>query len=325
VEICQQCTDDPKNEAGIDEEVRFALLGSNPAIATLGYGVFERAYRGCAHCNNSALLVERTIDCGGCVLGNYIVLLVEAVVLDALDAHGLKRTEAHVQRDFGGFDAALLKAAQDFWREVEAGRRRGDRTALAGVDGLVALAIPLAIGAGDVRRQGHVAKSFHDLEKIVDRCEANAPLPELSAAEHFRLEIIVLSKKEVLAHADFSAWANQAVPLVRILVELARKQDLHSAVEKIARGRIPGAQGLSFRAGPPSVKTGGKYAGIVEHHKVIGTQQVREIPKNSIFEPWVFALEVEHARLSAVGERFLRNLRVGQVVMKIGDEHAGRL
>ena len=325
VEIRQQRAHDPKSEAGIDEEVGFALLGSNAAIAGLGYGVLKRAYRGCADRDNSAALLERTVDCGGCVPGNGIALFVKAVILDALDADGLKRTEAHVQCDFGDFDAALLKAAQDFGREVEAGSGRGNRTALAGVDGLVALAIPLAVFAGNVRWQGHVAKSFYDFEKIVQRRKADATLPKLSPAEHFRLEIIMLPKKEVLAHTDFSPRANQAFPLARILIELARQQDLHPAVEKITRGRIPLAYGLRFGTRPPSVKAGGKHAGIVEDHEVIGAQQVGEIPKNSIFEPRVLALDMEQARISTVGERFLRNLKLGQVVMKMGDEHAARL
>lgn len=34
---------------------------------------------------------------------------------------------------------------------------------------------------------------------------------------------------------------------------------------------------------------------------------------------------MKQARISTVGKRFLRNLGLGQIVMKIGDEHAGRL
>src|SRR5579864_2402484 len=90
VEIGQQRAHDAKHEAGIDKEIGFALLRSNPAIVGLGYRVLERAHGSRADCNNSTLLLERTVDCGGGVLANRIVLFMKAVILDALDADGLK-------------------------------------------------------------------------------------------------------------------------------------------------------------------------------------------------------------------------------------------
>src|ERR1700741_1077932 len=132
------------------------------------------------------------------------------MILNLLDADRLKRAEAHVECEFGSFDSAFMQPAQDFRREVKPRRRRRHRAALAGVDGLVAFAIPLAVCPCNVRRQGHVTESFDDFEKIVYTGEADAPLPKSPAAEHFRLEIVLLPKKEMLTHADFSTWPGQA-------------------------------------------------------------------------------------------------------------------
>ena len=70
-----------------------------------------------------------------------VALRIDDVILDAVDAHRLERAVADVQRDFGPLDAALDAASQQRRREVQSGRRRGDRSARAREDRLVALAI----------------------------------------------------------------------------------------------------------------------------------------------------------------------------------------
>jgi hypothetical protein len=82
---------------------------------------------------------------------------------------------------------------------------------------------------------------------------------------------------------------------------------------------------LRFGAGTPPAKAGGKDPGIVQDHEVIGAKQLREIPKNSVFEGSRLAAHVKHARGGTVEQRLLRNLCLGQVVVEVGNEHAGRL
>ena len=81
-----------------------------------------------------------------------------AVLLDVVDAHGLKRARADVQRDVSELDARLAAGLQDRRVEMQAGGRRGNRAGLAREHGLVALAILEFGRAGDVRRQRHLAQ-----------------------------------------------------------------------------------------------------------------------------------------------------------------------
>jgi hypothetical protein len=79
------------------------------------------------------------------------------VVLDALDADGLKGSVADVESDFGEIDAAGGQRGQQRRGEVESGGGRRDRPAVAREDGLVADAVCGEVVALDVRRQRHVS------------------------------------------------------------------------------------------------------------------------------------------------------------------------
>jgi hypothetical protein len=93
-------------------------------------------------------------------------------------------------------------------------------------------------------------------------------------------------------------------------------------MQEITRGGIARAQGLRFGAGTPSIKAGRKHAGIVEHHQVIGLQEIGKIPKNSVFPSPALPVQAQHAGSGPVWQRFLRNLGFGKVVVKVGNEHA---
>src|SRR5258708_21064535 len=76
------------------------------------------------------------------------------VFFDTLCSYRLKGSQAHMQRDLGGIDAALPEAGKNFGGEMEAGRRSRHGTALLRVDRLIAFpvaAFPVkrSIGPGD--------------------------------------------------------------------------------------------------------------------------------------------------------------------------------
>src|SRR6267142_3034312 len=85
------------------------------------------------------------------------------MILDAVDAYGLKSTVAHVQGDFGDLDAARRERGQQSGREVQPRRRCGNRPTPARKDGLVAIAIGRAVAALDVRRQRHVTNRVNGI------------------------------------------------------------------------------------------------------------------------------------------------------------------
>jgi len=130
------------------------------------------------------------------------------VVLDALDADGLKSSEADVQGDIDGLDAALADAVNDLRCEMEAGGRSGYGAPVAGIDGLIAFAVIFfaAIFAvtfaamGRIRpryvgREWDVADAIENGVEIVNRLEANMALAERGAGENFCLQLIALTKK----------------------------------------------------------------------------------------------------------------------------------
>jgi hypothetical protein len=169
---------------------------------------------------------------------------VDFVIFDAIGADGLKGSEADVECDFGGIDAALAEAVENFGGEVESGGGGGDGTGVAGEDGLVAITVVGGIGARDIRREGDVADTFEDGEEIIDGMEADVTFAELGASDNFGLEFVALAEEEALADSDFSAGTNQALPIVGIAGKLAGEKNLNAGAERIASGRARRAERL---------------------------------------------------------------------------------
>src|SRR5271165_3246795 len=112
------------------------------------------------------------------------------MLLYDLLAHGLKRSEADLQRDLGSFDSALANAVEDLGRKVQARGRSSDRTAWLGVNGLILLAIGRRVGAVDVRRQRDVPNPLQHAEEIVNRMETEMALAERAAPDDLGREIV---------------------------------------------------------------------------------------------------------------------------------------
>src|SRR6266478_6087905 len=87
-----------------------------------------------------------------------------------------------MQRDLGNFNPAGTNLLQDLGREVQAGRRRCDRSPRLRVYSLVPITVrhPV-IFATNVGRKRHVSNALDAGKKIVDRGESDAPLPKTAA------------------------------------------------------------------------------------------------------------------------------------------------
>ncbi len=85
-------------------------------------------------------------------------LRVDFVIFDARAPDGLERAVADVMRDRRSDNSTPIQRVQQCFVEVQSGRRRGDRTAHAREDRLIALAIFVGVRAMDVRRKRHVAE-----------------------------------------------------------------------------------------------------------------------------------------------------------------------
>ena len=231
VEVGEQSLDQPEFVAGIDEEIGFAGAGLD---FTRLCGVFESADRGGAYGYDAAGFAPCLTDLCGGFFRDRIGLGVERVLFDFLDAHWLEGAESDVEGHFCGLDAAVVEAGEDLRSEVEASCGGGDRSALSGVDGLVAVAVGSRIVAGDVRRKRDVADSFYSCEKVVHRSETDVALAKFAAGDDLSLELVIIAEGKVLADSDFAARADETFPIVRVALQLACEQDFDLAAKKIA-------------------------------------------------------------------------------------------
>src|SRR3974390_452276 len=121
---------------------------------------------------------------------------------------------------------------------MKSGSRSSDRSALAGVDRLVAISVGGGIIAGNVGRQRDVAYLFNECEEIGEvlpgfarsdsrgrlsphkcRGESDVAFAEFSAGGHLSLEFVVVAKEEMLANSDLTARTDEAFPVIRILLQ----------------------------------------------------------------------------------------------------------
>jgi hypothetical protein len=172
MEVGEHGPDYAEIEARIDKNVSFTGAGNDSAMRRVASDEFEGADGGGADRDDAAAGLERAVDLDGGGFGEEVELFVEAVILDTLRADGLEGAEPDVERDLDGFDAASLELAEDFGCEVESGGGGSDGTALAGVDGLVTVAVGGTIVAGDVGGEWDMTERFERREEIRHRSES---------------------------------------------------------------------------------------------------------------------------------------------------------
>jgi hypothetical protein len=230
---------------------------------------------------------------------------VQGVLFDFLDADGLEGAEPNVESDFYSLYAAITVLGQNLRSEVEAGGWGGDGSTFAGIDGLVAVAIGRRIEARDVRRQRDMADFIDAGEEVVNGCEADVALAKFAAVDYLGMEFVVLAQEKMLADADFAAGADEALPNVRIALQLSCEQDFDTTAEEVARGRILRAQRLGLETGAASKKASGKYTGVVEYQQITALEEIGQIAKVTVGENAGGGGEMEEAGAGAIGQRLL--------------------
>src|SRR5579864_8939562 len=183
--------------------------------------------------------------------------------------------------------------------------RCGDRSARTwiGKNRLVALAILKRVRTCDVRWQRHVADALYTLEKIGHRRKEQGAFAEFAPLQHLSFKIIVLAKKQSLADADLASRSHESLP--QKWLALLREQNFNLAAKKILCRRVPRAHPLGLRSRAPREEPRWENACIVEDEQIAISQQRGKIAKATVFESPSLALEAQHARSGAVGERLL--------------------
>jgi len=83
-------------------------------------GIFECPDGGCANGYHSSSGFQGAVDIGRGICGNRIGFAVKPVVFYSFLPHRLKSSQPDMQRDFRGFNPAILDSSQNFGSEVQA-------------------------------------------------------------------------------------------------------------------------------------------------------------------------------------------------------------
>src|SRR6266568_5912868 len=161
--------------------------------------MFQGANRGGAHRHNAATGIECAIDGRSRFDRDVVRLAVQSVILHTVRAYRLKSSQTDVQCNFCSFDAAVFHPPEDLRGEVQTGGGCGHRTALPGIDRLIAFAIAGTILAGNIGRQRHVAETIDGAKEIRGWSETDPALAEASPRQHFGLKFVIIPEKEALA------------------------------------------------------------------------------------------------------------------------------
>lgn len=316
MEVSEERADYAEFVSRVDEEIGLTRSSADFAACLLR-GIFERADGGGADGDDAAICGAGPGDLVGSFGGDRIGLGVQRVIFNLLDVDGLEGTQADVKRDLGGFDPALPELREDVGSEMKAGGGCGNGAALVRVNGLVAVAIVRGIRTGDVGREGDMADLVDCGKEIVDWREADVALTEFAAGNDFGAEFIVGSEEKMLADGDFAAGADEAFPVIGIVLQLFCEEDFDASAEEVAGGRIVRAQGLGLQTSTAAIEAGGKDASVVEDDEVCGAKQAGEVAEIEMFDGSVEGGKMQKSRGGAVGERLLGDQFVRKFVVKI--------
>ncbi|MNQ28242.1 hypothetical protein D3C85_415150 [compost metagenome] len=225
------------------------------------------------------------------------------VVLDALDAHRLEGSGADVQGDEGGIHTLGADRRQQRVVEVQPGGRCSHRAGLGlvGIDGLVALAVGVLVGAVDVRRQRHVADALEQRQHRLGK----AQLEQRSVAHHHLGRAATVDED---LHARLGRLAGAHVGQHPMAVEHPLDEDL-----QLAAGGLVAEQARR------------NHPGVVEHHQVAGAQVLQQIGKVAVAQLAARAIQYQQATGAPLGQRMTGDQRIGKLEMEVSNTHAGAL
>src|SRR5215472_10206883 len=322
MEVGEESSYDAKFKSWVDEKIRLARARLNFPVA-LSSRVFERPDRRGAYRYDAPALGQGAVELCDVHFRNVEAFAMHFVVFQIGDMHGLKRPQSHVQSDLGNLDVARADLLENRRREMQTCCWRGDAAASfgPGVDRLVALAILDPVFAGDVRWQRHVTQLLDQREEIRHGTEADGSLAEISARCHLSLKLVILSKPDLLADADFLPRPHQGLPFQR--AGLAGQQHFNASAQEVFSRGVPWTYALRALPRTMPEETRGKDAAVVHHQQIVSPQKVGEVNELLVGPRAAIAAEMQHTRSAAINQRLLRDQLFGKMKIEVGNQHSG--
>lgn len=299
VEVCHEGVHGAAAVRWIDEDIRPSDTGGDLAG---GGSRFEDTHARGSDGDDAAAGLPGVCHGFHGSVGDFIPLMMHAMIAQVVHFDGLKSAEADMQNDFGDGRASRANPIEKLRREMQTGGGGGDRAGHSGVDCLVLLAIDLIVLfvgkiAMDVRRQGHGADTIENLSSIVGRLD------------------------RYLAHSAIQMTAPDDRP--RSAVE--RKVFAFAKAPRAGEQDAPSAGGVfhkeqardSTAGGAPGDKPCRKDTGAVEHEAIGRGEVLREICKDSVLNLSGISVKDEETCGIAPVERLLGDESRWQVVLKL--------
>jgi hypothetical protein len=230
-----------------------------------------------------------------------------SMLLDLLRPHRLERAVAHVQRQRDTLHPARLERVEDRRGEVKAGSRRRDRAALAGVDGLVAVAVEFRIRALDVGRQRHMADRVDRVphRRAVVGPQSNGPPPVKMPPDHFGIQRACARRE------------SHPRPFPEALPGMHERDPGVGLIGRPHQKALRRAAARQAHADQPRRK----HARVVDHQQITRLQQRRQIGEAMMPDAAARAIERHQSAGAALRRRLLRDQIFGKGKIEVGNVH----
>ncbi len=294
MEIGEQGIDELELEARTDEQPR--LTRPRATLAHSQRSRFQSPDHRRSDRDHPAAVRSRALHCLARLGAHGDSLGVHCVRLQIVSANRLKSPRPDMQRNKRAAHTPRCDFIGQHAIEMEAGRRRCNRTVVAGEDALVPLAIVRIRRAMDIGGQRHLAPGLEEFQGRSGRFDDPQVIPAFDDAHRAARGGNLQSWADGLAGADLS---ERLRPLQRPLQE-----DLDAS-----------AGGLG------AYEAGGNDPGVIENEEIAGAKQCRQLLHVPVAHLSGRAVEHEEAAPRALGERRLRNQLFGESVGKVVASH----
>jgi len=126
----------------------------------------------------------------------------------------------------------------------------------------------------------------------------------------------LVSKEQLLSHANFASRANQALPLVWILRHLPREQYLDPALEKVVGGWVARAYGLGLCPASGTVEARRKDPRVIEYYEITCPKEIGKVTKPVIVKPTRITVYPEQPGRSPISKGLLGDQFRGKAIIK---------